>query len=203
PRIIGPQDPTRSTNSRPSASCSMAPEAEVMNGGVPPTLPKARTGEFTPEGVTCWARVNRSDEAEWVMGGLLRIGGSSDGGREGAGNRARDGGREGAGNRARDGAGDWPRDEVRTVLRGTRADDRAGRPRTSRRPRSRSRSARSMRRPAGRRATTRGPPDRGRPSRWQRPPRPSHTRRRPDRRRRESATPPPPPAAHRGRADRA
>src|SRR5690625_6524417 len=50
PRIIGPQDPTRSTNSRPSASCSMAPEAEVMNGGVPPTLPKARTGEFTPEG---------------------------------------------------------------------------------------------------------------------------------------------------------
>src|SRR5690625_2579686 len=117
PRIIGPQDPTRSTNSRPSASCSMAPEAEVMNGGVPPTLPKARTGEFTPEGVTCWARVNRSDEAEWVMGGLLRIGGSSDGGREGAGNRARDGGREGAGNRARDGAGDWPRDEGRTVLR--------------------------------------------------------------------------------------
>jgi hypothetical protein len=32
----------------------------VRNGGVPPTEPKARTGEFTPEGITCWAREKRS-----------------------------------------------------------------------------------------------------------------------------------------------
>src|SRR5699024_11869403 len=62
PRTIGPQEPTRSTYSLPSASCSSAPFAEVRNGGVPPTEPKARTGEFTPEGITWRAREKRSVE---------------------------------------------------------------------------------------------------------------------------------------------
>src|SRR5699024_5619102 len=40
----------------PSASCSWEPEAEVMKGEVPPTEPKARTGEFTPPGMKRRAR---------------------------------------------------------------------------------------------------------------------------------------------------
>ncbi|CUR61413.1 hypothetical protein NOCA1240516 [metagenome] len=40
----------------PSASVSQAPEAEVMKRGVPPTALNARTGEFTPPGVTARAR---------------------------------------------------------------------------------------------------------------------------------------------------
>jgi hypothetical protein len=30
-----------------------------MKRGVPPTERKARTGEFTPPGVVCWARAKR------------------------------------------------------------------------------------------------------------------------------------------------
>ena len=33
-----------------------------MNRGVPPTALKARTGEFTPPGVTRWARSNHAAE---------------------------------------------------------------------------------------------------------------------------------------------
>ena len=36
-------------------SVSRDPAAEAMNGATPPTEPKARTGEFTPPGVTCTA----------------------------------------------------------------------------------------------------------------------------------------------------
>ena len=60
PRIIGPQEPTRSTYSRPSASVSQAPARGAMNRGVPPTARKARTGELTPPGVTAAARSNRA-----------------------------------------------------------------------------------------------------------------------------------------------
>src|SRR6476619_2527404 len=33
-----------------------------MNRGVPPTARKARTGEFTPPGITVWARANASTD---------------------------------------------------------------------------------------------------------------------------------------------
>ena len=59
PRIIGPQEHTRSTYSRPSASVRYGPEPDTMNRGVPPTARKARTGEFTPPGVTAAARSKR------------------------------------------------------------------------------------------------------------------------------------------------
>ncbi len=37
-----------------------APAAERITSGVPPTLPNARTGEFTPPGVTFLARSNHA-----------------------------------------------------------------------------------------------------------------------------------------------
>ena len=36
---------------------------DTMNRGVPPTARKARTGEFTPPGMTCWARSNNAADA--------------------------------------------------------------------------------------------------------------------------------------------
>lgn len=48
PRIMGPQEQTRSTYSRPSASVRYGPVPDTMNRGVPPTARNARTGEFTP-----------------------------------------------------------------------------------------------------------------------------------------------------------
>lgn len=62
PRIMGPQEQTRSTYSRPSASVRYGPVPDTMNRGVPPTARKARTGEFTPPGVTVAARSNRACE---------------------------------------------------------------------------------------------------------------------------------------------
>ncbi len=56
PSSIGPQEQTRSTYSLPSTSVSQAPLARRMKRGVPPTALNARTGEFTPPGVTAWAR---------------------------------------------------------------------------------------------------------------------------------------------------
>ncbi|GAB3789929.1 hypothetical protein GCM10027601_32440 [Nocardioides ungokensis] len=58
----------------PSTSVSQAPRAERMKRGVPPTALKARTGEFTPPGVTARARSKReADRAAPVVGpdGLL------------------------------------------------------------------------------------------------------------------------------------
>ena len=60
PRIMGPQEPTKSRYSRPSASVRTAPLAERMKTGEPPTEPKARTGEFTPPGMTLRARSKRA-----------------------------------------------------------------------------------------------------------------------------------------------
>ena len=60
PKIAGPHDPTRSTYSLPSASVTYGPLPETMKRGVPPTAPNARTGEFTPPGVTAWPRANHS-----------------------------------------------------------------------------------------------------------------------------------------------
>jgi hypothetical protein len=37
-----------------------------MNRGVPPTLPNARTGEFTPPGMTRWARAYSASEPDTV-----------------------------------------------------------------------------------------------------------------------------------------
>src|SRR6185503_4926900 len=44
----------------PSASQTCAPLPRVKKRGVPPTARKARTGEFTPPGVTFWARSKSS-----------------------------------------------------------------------------------------------------------------------------------------------
>ena len=41
-------------------SCSRAPSARAMNGGSPPTAPKARAGLLTPPGITRLARANAS-----------------------------------------------------------------------------------------------------------------------------------------------
>ncbi len=60
PSSIGPHEQIRSTYSLPSTSVSQAPAAERMNRGVPPTAAKARTGEFTPPGVTARARSKRA-----------------------------------------------------------------------------------------------------------------------------------------------
>ena len=46
--------------SRSSTSMIVAPSAERITSGVPPTLPNARTGEFTPPGVTFFARANHA-----------------------------------------------------------------------------------------------------------------------------------------------
>ena len=64
PSSIGPHEQIRSTYSLPSTSVSQAPWAERMKRGVPPTALKARTGEFTPPGVTTRARSNRARDAE-------------------------------------------------------------------------------------------------------------------------------------------
>src|SRR5689334_23673988 len=68
PRIIGPQEQTRSTYWRPSTSNRYGPAARSMNLGTPPTGPNARTGEFTPPGVTSTARANRAAERSSVTG---------------------------------------------------------------------------------------------------------------------------------------
>ena len=70
PSSIGPQEPTRSTYSCPSTSVSQAPDAERMKRGVPPTAWKARTGEFTPPGVTAHARAKSASDRSGVTGPL-------------------------------------------------------------------------------------------------------------------------------------
>ena len=62
PTSIGPQEQIRSTYSLPSTSVSQAPRAEAMKRGVPPTASNARTGEFTPPGVTARARPKSSSD---------------------------------------------------------------------------------------------------------------------------------------------
>src|SRR4029079_934321 len=64
PSSIGPHEEMRSTYSLPSTSVSQAPCAERMKRGVPPTALNARTGEFTPPGVTARARSNRASDAD-------------------------------------------------------------------------------------------------------------------------------------------
>src|SRR3954447_24947717 len=59
---MGPHDATRSTYSWPSTSVIRAPDADAMKRGVPPTAWNARTGEFTPPGVTARARRIRAAE---------------------------------------------------------------------------------------------------------------------------------------------
>ena len=54
--MSGPKLPQKSMYSRPSTSISRAPVPFAKNTGVPPTLLKARTGLWTPPGVTRRAR---------------------------------------------------------------------------------------------------------------------------------------------------
>src|SRR5438270_13903098 len=59
PRMSGPHEPTYSMYSLASKSQRYAPTPRTMIGGSPPTDLNARTGEFTPPGITfsarCWA----------------------------------------------------------------------------------------------------------------------------------------------------
>ncbi len=71
PSSIGPHEQIRSTYSLPSTSVSQAPFADRMKRGVPPTALKARTGEFTPPGVTARARSKSAPDA---AGRALRSG---------------------------------------------------------------------------------------------------------------------------------
>ena len=66
PWMAGPQVRTKSMSSRPSAVVSRALSALVVKKGVPPTERKARTGEFTPPGIICWARAKSSSETEGI-----------------------------------------------------------------------------------------------------------------------------------------
>ncbi len=54
--------------SLPSTSMMRDPLPRAMNGGVPPTLRKARTGELTPPGMTLRAAANRASERERLTG---------------------------------------------------------------------------------------------------------------------------------------
>ncbi len=49
----------------PSTSQMREPSALRMKSGVPPTAWKARTGEFTPPGISRRARANSS--SDWVI----------------------------------------------------------------------------------------------------------------------------------------
>src|SRR3984957_11343704 len=53
--------------SLPSTSKMCEPWPRAMNGGVPPTPRKARTGEFTPPGISFWAQANSSSDLLWFM----------------------------------------------------------------------------------------------------------------------------------------
>src|SRR5216684_1019973 len=53
--------------SLPSTSNRWEPSPRAMNGGVPPTLRNARTGEFTPPGIGFCARVKSASDFEWSM----------------------------------------------------------------------------------------------------------------------------------------
>src|SRR6266498_2416998 len=56
---------------RLSASKMREPSAISMNGGVLPTALKARTGEFTPPGMTSWARWKRASECLAMRGAII------------------------------------------------------------------------------------------------------------------------------------
>src|SRR5258708_7315284 len=62
PWIAGPQVQTKSINSRPSAVVSVAPLADLVKNGAPPTEPNAPTREFTPPGMNRWSRATRTEE---------------------------------------------------------------------------------------------------------------------------------------------
>ena len=77
PTSIGPHEQIRSTYSLPSTSVSQAPRAEAMKRGVPPTASKARTGEFTPPGVTARARSKSSSDRAVARSGTGSAAGGS------------------------------------------------------------------------------------------------------------------------------
>src|SRR5208283_1958660 len=51
----------------PSASQMCEPSPRTINGGVPPTARYARTGEFTPPGMTFFARSNSASDFAWFI----------------------------------------------------------------------------------------------------------------------------------------
>src|ERR671923_2021423 len=68
--MSGPHEPTKSTYTRPSTSHRRAPSPRAMNGGAPPTARNARTGLFTPPGITRLAALSRRSDS--LIPGLHR-----------------------------------------------------------------------------------------------------------------------------------
>src|SRR3954469_22130535 len=62
---------TKSMYSRPSTSDRYAPVPRSTKNGAPPTRLNARTGEFTPPGISCCAASNRRALAEPVAAPVL------------------------------------------------------------------------------------------------------------------------------------
>src|SRR5690348_8903454 len=84
---------------RPSSSVTRAPRPSRMKGGVPPTARKARTGEFTPPGMSLAER-SKSSSLRLAMGAPLRRG---EGLRQGARRRGHVAGFEERGDHGRHG----------------------------------------------------------------------------------------------------
>ena len=64
PRIMGPQLPMQSMYSLPSMSHRRLPLARLTKTGLPPTERKARTGLFTPPGMT--RQASAKARPDWV-----------------------------------------------------------------------------------------------------------------------------------------
>src|SRR6185436_20546873 len=60
--MSGPHEPRKSMYERPSTSSMRAPTALATKNGVPPTPRNARTGLFTPPGISRWAEWKSDSE---------------------------------------------------------------------------------------------------------------------------------------------
>ena len=70
PTMPVPHEPTKSMYCVPFSSHTNGPCARRIKRGVPPTLPKARTGELTPAGIIFLARSNKVS-LQFMMYGFL------------------------------------------------------------------------------------------------------------------------------------
>src|SRR5437868_14274715 len=108
--------------SRPSSSTRRAPRPSRKNRGVPPTAPKARTGELTPPGISSRKRSNSARLVAYLVVGrsCVERGEGTRGGAHVGRVEERGDHREHVGAR---------RDEAGSVRDGDAADGRDGKPR--------------------------------------------------------------------------
>src|SRR6187399_2294810 len=71
PKINGPQEQQKSVYLFPSASKTKAPSPLSINNGVPPTEPKARTGELTPPGKYFFACSNNFSDCSFFISKII------------------------------------------------------------------------------------------------------------------------------------